>query len=235
MEMRRIKWATAFLLIPVLSLLLLWFTPGEGGTTEAQVAIVAVHGGGWYGGTPAKMDRVCTDIAPVLGYDCFQPNYTLSGTAPHAQQYRDLKLFIEELRLEGYTHVIGIGASAGGNLVGTLASHGHLDVAVTLSAPTRLTTLADWYRDQCTCWVIDQFAPTYEKKEGASPALDVLTIPILIIHSQDEELIPYLQAYRLSVASTNDTMLTLPGDVHAMSYFEDVKDDIITYLQGVSP
>jgi acetyl esterase/lipase len=229
------RWTLAFLLIPVVSLLLLWFTPGEGRTTE-QVAIVAVHGGGWYGGSPAKMDRVCTDIAPVLGYDCFQPNYTLSGTSPSSQQYQDLRLFIEDLREEGYTRIIGIGASAGGNLVGTLASHGKLDVAVTLSAPTRLTTLADWYRDQCTCWVVDQFAPTLEKKAAASPALDVVDVPILIIHSSGEELIPRLQAFKLLEVSSQGTLINLQDDDrHAMSYFEDVKDDIITYLQVQAP
>ena len=228
-------WALTFLVVPIVGVFLLALcTPSASAQEEPLTAIVAVHGGGWYGGTPAKMDRVCSDIAPVLGVDCFQPNYTLSGTAPHAQQYRDLKLFIEELRLEGYTRIIGIGASAGGNLVGTLASHGHLDVAVTLSAPTQLVTLNDWYREQCPCWVVDQFAPTLEKKEGASPALEVVDIPILIIHSQYEDLIPRAQAKRLEEASTQATLMILQDDDrHAMSYFEDVKDDIITYLQGV--
>jgi hypothetical protein len=114
-----------------------------------------------------------------------------------------------------------------------LASHGHLDVAVTLSAPTRLTTLEDWYRDQCECWVIDQFAPTDEKKAGASPALDVVDIPILIIHSSGETLIPRLQAFKLLEVSSQGTLINLQDDDrHAMSYFDDVKDDIITYLQA---
>ena len=223
-------WITTAVLFGVIS----WFLAPACEATERTepptTAIVAVHGGGWYGGTPAKMDRVCQVVAPALGFDCFQPSYTLSGEGSHAQQFRDLKGFIEGLRGEGYDRIIGIGASAGGNLVGTLASHGQLDAAVTLSAPTNLVSLDDWFRTQCDCWVIDQFAPTPEKKIGASPALDEITVPILILHAADEALIPRAQARKLAEASTQETLVILPTDAHAMSYFDDVADDITDWI-----
>jgi acetyl esterase/lipase len=234
--MRDRSWALAFFVVPLASLLLLAYcTPSQAEALEPeQTAIVAVHGGGWYGGTPAKMDRVCQDVAPALGYDCFQPSYTLSGVAPYSQQLQDLSAYVANLRTQGYTRIIGIGSSAGGNLVGLLASHDLIEAAVTLSAPSNLTAdLPDWYRTQCSCWVVDQYAPTQGKKENASPALDTVPVPIYIIHSADEELIPVKQAWHLRVASPLGQRLTLTGTRHGMAYFDDVSDDIIGWVMSL--
>lgn len=201
-------------------------------TTDLGTAIVAVHGGGWYGGTPAKMNAVCADLASFG--DCFQPTYTLSGVASFRDANADLRDFVLGLRTEGYTRIIGIGASAGGNLVAWLAAHDYLDAAVTLSAPTKLTTLADWYRDQCSCWAIAQFAPSSQKKINASPALDTVTVPILIIHSEDETTIPQLQAYKLAEVSTQPTLEILPGSAHAMAYWSAVSNDVTTWMEALA-
>jgi acetyl esterase/lipase len=230
-------WAAAFLLVPLVALILYWLTerasafatePGE------RTAIIAVHGGGWYAGTPASMDAVCAEIAVPLGVDCFQPTYTLSGVDSFNAAPADLKAYAEDLRAQGYTKLIGIGSSAGGNLVAWMATKGLLDVAVTMSAPTRLTTLADWYRSACSCYVINQYAPTSTMKLNASPALHTVAIPILIIHSELEATIPKLQAYKLQEVSAQGTLMILPGDTrHGMAYFEDVKDDILAFLTGL--
>ena len=196
--------------------------------TDLGTAIVAVHGGGWWSGTPASVDPVCTDLASFG--DCFQPTYTLSGTAPFNAADVDLINYIADLRTQGYSRIIGVGASAGGNLVAWLAAHGHLDAAVTLSAPTKLTTLADWYVQQCPCWAIGQFAPSSQKRSNASPALDTVTVPILIIHSQDETTIPQLQAYKLAEVSTQDTLEILPGSAHAMAYWSTVSPDVVKWI-----
>jgi acetyl esterase/lipase len=153
--------------------------------------------------------------------------------APYSQQLQDLSAYVAGLRLQGYTRIIGIGSSAGGNLVALLASHGLIEAAVTLSAPSQLVVIEDWYRDQCTCWVVDQYAPTQGKKENASPALDEVPVPILIIHSADEELIPVKQAWHLRVASPLGQRLTLTGTRHGMAYFDDVKDDIIGWVMSL--
>ncbi len=200
---------------------------------EPRTAIVAIHGGGWYTGTPAKMDRVCSDVAPVLGFDCFQPYYTLSGVAPFGAAARDVRDFVLALREEGYERVIGIGASAGGQLAAWLAAEGYVDAAVTLSAPTNLVVLEDWYRDKCSCWVVDQYAPTELKKENASPALATVDVPILIIHSADEPQIPRRQAGRLAEVSSNETLRILPGALHAMNYFDDVSGEIADWIAAL--
>jgi acetyl esterase/lipase len=225
------RWTLAFFafIVP----LVLWVTAAEG--TEPRTAIVAIHGGGWYGGTPQKMDRVCAAVAPALGMDCFQPSYTLSGVAPFGAAASDVRAFVDGLRAQGYDRVIGIGASAGGQLAAWLASKGHVDAAVTLSAPTNLVVLDDWHRDQCKCWVIDQYAPTDYKKTQASPALASVNVPILIIHAANETLIPRRQAGRLAEVSTEATLHILPDDDrHAMSYFDDVAPEITAWIAGLA-
>jgi len=236
----RNRWVVAWFGIPAVAWVLMWATacsaqPVPFAAPTSTTAIVAVHGGGWYGGTPASMDKVCDALAPALGVDCFQPSYTLSGVAPFSRQLQDLRDYALGLRAQGYTTLIGVGSSAGGNLVGLMASHGYLDLAVTLSAPSQLVVLEDWHRASCSCWVVDQYAPTAGKKENASPALDGVSIPILIIHSANEPLIPVKQAWYLRTASPQGQRITLSGDRHGMAYWADVSDDIITWLSPQLP
>lgn len=223
----RNRWALVFVL-PVLAWV--WLATTKAHATDLGTAIVAVHGGGWWTGTPAKMNAVCTDLV-VLGYDCFQPVYTLSGVAPFNAANADLRDFVTDLRAQGYTKIIGIGASAGGNLIGWLAEKGLIDAAVTLSAPSDLVVLKDWWRAGCACWVVDQFVPTDLKKQLASPALGTVEVPILIYHASGETLIPKGQAIRLRDASTQPTLRILWGDSrHAMAYWPDVRDDVAGWI-----
>ena len=212
----RIIWLTTAALLGVLALLALFLQPARAYATEpsATTAIVAVHGGGWYTGTPAKIQAVCDQVAEPLGIPCFTPTYTLSGVAPFNRANAELATYVADLRVQGFNRIIGIGASAGGNLVGWLAAKGHLDAAVTISAPTDLVRIPDWYRDQCSCWVVDQFVPSLLKKEHASPALIGVDVPILIVHAADDTLVPRRQAGRLAEVSPLSTLLILEDSGH---------------------
>ena len=227
---RGLPWTLAFFAFIVPLILFLTACASEATVTEPRTAIVAIHGGGWYAGSPAKMDAVCRDLAG----DCFQPAYTLSGVAPFGAAARDVRSFVLDLRAQGYDRIIGIGASAGGQLAAWLAAEGHLNAAVTLSAPTNLVVIDDWHRDQCGCWVVDQYAPTDYKKEQASPALASVDVPLLILHSADEELIPRRQAGRLAEVSPQATLHILEGDRHAMAYWTDVAPEVAAWVGALA-
>jgi acetyl esterase/lipase len=199
----------------------------------ATGAVLAVHGGGWWSGSRGRMARTCAEIVVQAGLACFAPDYTLSGVEPFNRANRDLLAAVEFVRARGFADVSGIGASAGGNLVAWLATRGVLRTSVIWSAPMDLTSLADWYRPGCVCWVIEQFAPTARKRRAASPTFHTGTEmgSVLIVHSADEALIPVTQARAFARAiPTPHRLVILPGDRHALDYFDDVAATTIEWL-----
>lgn len=192
----------------------------------SQDAVIAIHGGGWWSGSPSTMQRVC-DAVPIE-FACFTPSYTLSMQRPFPAANYDLTRFVHDLRSQGYEHVYAIGSSAGGNLAAWLAMRGLVDGAVTWSAPSNLRWI-DWHRRK-PGWVVHRFAPGKWKRVKASPALHHINVPMLIFHSR-HEWIPAKQAWRLHRAAPLSKLVLLDGEAHALSYYDEAMPLTAAWLQ----
>lgn len=190
-----------------------------------QDAVLAIHGGGWWSGSPTRMQQVCDSLPEDIA--CFTPAYTLSTTKPFPAANRDLMRFTHALRCQGYEHIYAIGSSAGGNLAAWLAMKGLVDGAVTWSAPANLKRI-DWHRAK-PGWVVHRFAPSKRKRWQASPALRPINVPMLILHSR-HEWIPPRQAWRLHHAAPLSKLTLLDGDEHAFAYFDQAMPLTLDWL-----
>jgi acetyl esterase/lipase len=183
-------------------------------------AVMVIHGGGWWSGSPDNVEGICEAVTADLGMTCFAPDYTLSGTAPYPAANLDLTAAVGYIRSLGFSRLGVIGLSAGGNLAAWLASRRLVDVAAVWSAPADLRTLPDWNPPDHPgkVGVIRSFAPTPNDRRAASPALRQIAIPLLVVNSEDE-LIPLSQARELYRDATGTRRLTvIPGHGHAAEY-----------------
>jgi acetyl esterase/lipase len=198
-------------------------------TPEAPngMAVLVVHGGGWWSGTRTKIGLSCQNLADD-GYTCFSPEYRLSGAAPFPAANHDVAAAVQYIRSLGFSRLGAVGFSAGGNLVGWLAARGVVDVAVSWSAPSKLPGLT-W--DSPVGSPVLRFAPTAAKRQAASPALSKISVPLLVV-SSNNELMPLGQAnalYRAGIAQKHLTVL--PGTKHALSYFTVEMPETVAWFE----
>jgi acetyl esterase/lipase len=196
------------------------------------VAVMVIHGGGWWTGSPDGAATVCQAVVAQLNLTCFAPDYTHSGSAPFPAANLDLISAVSYVHTLGFVRIGAVGLSAGGNLAGWLASHHFVDVAATWSAPADLTTLHDWDPPghPGTLGVVHSFAPNATDRRNASPALKKIGVPLLVVNS-DHELIPLGQARELYRAATGARHLTiLPGTAHAAAYTAIELPETIAWL-----
>ena len=189
-------------------------------TPVPGVAVMVIHGGGWWSGSPDGAAAVCQAVVDQLNLTCFAPDYTHSGSAPFPAANLDLISAVGYVHSLGFPRIGAVGLSAGGNLAAWLASHHQVDVAAVWSAPADLTTLPDWDPPghPGKVGVVHSFAPNASDRRAASPALKKISVPLLVVNS-DHELIPLSQARELYGAATVERRLTvLPGTAHAAAY-----------------
>ena len=192
----------------------------DAATPVPGVAVMVIHGGGWWTGSANAAATVCDAVVAQLSLTCFAPDYTLSGVAPFPAANRDLMSAVTYVRALGFSRIGAVGLSAGGNLTAWLAAHGLVDVAAVWSAPSDLTTIPDWNppKHPGKVGVVRSFAPTASARRAASPGLKTISVPLLVVNS-DDELIPLSQARELYRAATGERHLTLlSGTAHASEY-----------------
>jgi acetyl esterase/lipase len=191
---------------------------------EPMPAVLIIHGGGWAGGT----HLVYAPWLVEKGYFTASIEYRLSGEAAWPAQIEDCKLAVRWLRANAAKfHVnpdrIGVtGHSAGGHLVaclGTLGdmkelegSGGYAGVSSRVQAvvdqcgPTDFTPAGSFIVGAKHPGLEKLFGGTYEEKKDAyrqaSPALhaNATTPPFLIVHGENDKLVPIAQSERLADA-----------------------------------
>jgi acetyl esterase/lipase len=190
-------------------------------------AVLLIHGGGWAGGT--HKGYLPTYLAQN-GYFLATVEYRLSGEAPWPAQIEDCKLAVRWLRANAAKyHVnperIGVmGHSAGGHLVSCLGALGNettLDVGDFHDQNSRVQAVVDEagpvdftpegrptigaVKDDHP-GLIKLFGGSYDAKtdawKQASSALHVSaqTPPFLIIHGEEDHLVPIKQAEEMAAA-----------------------------------
>jgi len=200
------------------------------------------HGGGWiagskhdalpeiYAGPVQAGDRRWPSMLPYLerGLAVVSPDYRLAAEAPAPAAVEDCRRSLEWISAHGAEYgldaarVVTIGASAGGHLalmvafgpgrvLGAIDLYGITDVAALLAPPAARP------------WAIEWIGPAPEAGDRARRVSPLSLVrrglpPVLIVHSDVDDVVPYEQAERLARAlrdaGVEMELVTFPGAVH---------------------
>lgn len=188
------------------------FVPKDG--PAEKVAVVVVHGGGWLNGDKSKFHRLALGLA-TRGYVAAAIEYRLGGEKRFPAAIHDCNAAVRWLRANAEKYgidpnrIAAVGGSAGGHLVGLMATGSHvaalqgdggnadyssaLQAAVVMAGPLELAAgpVADKSRDDpensnTNKWLgktIDE-APELYKLASATTHLSEATPPILFMTGQ---------------------------------------------------
>lgn len=226
----------------------------------ATVTVVSIHGGGWVGGTK---EGAVMNILPYLSMGCSVVNveYRLASVSLAPAAVEDCRLalrwVIQNARKYHFdpSRIVVTGGSAGGHLAlmtGMLDSTAGLDAPMAWDqsrVPLHVAAIINWFgitdvRDLLSGANRQQYAvswlgsqPDREKvAERVSPMTYVRKglPPILSIHGDRDDLVPYTQAVRLhralSAAGVPNQLITVPGGRHG-GFTSDQRTNIYRTIQ----
>jgi acetyl esterase len=233
------------------------FVPATAGAAR-RPAVVFVHGGGWAGGEKESIDDEAR-WAAGLGYVTFSVEYRLAPAHPYPAAVDDVRAAVRWLRAPAQAAEFGVdpkrigavGASAGGHLVGMLATTGSgpLTKGSRVRAAVSWSGIMDMTRESDTYSAI-KYTPTVagflqctfdepgcgERQRAASPItyVDRTDAPMLLVNTE-EEIVPPDQARVMSIALSRvrvpNRLVVLPGDAHAQSYRDTQWPDAVAFLE----
>jgi len=230
-------------------LLLDAYFPAPDGTTRP--AIVLVHGGSWRVGSKGDLAAEAMRFAE-LGWAAFSVDYRLVSTSAFPAEVDDVTAAVRWVRAHAADYGVdparigALGASAGGHLVGMLATLGdgpldtgaRIRAAVSWSGPMDLERLAG---PGGLPGLTDNLLPCSTEEcpdrwEAASPIshVDRSDAPMLLANSTDE-LIPLDQAKkmadRLRHAGVAYRLDVFPGTRHAQAFGDDEWASTVAFLR----
>ena len=217
-------------------------------------AVVVVHGGGWTQGDKALFAQQSNQLAQ-RGFVAFSVNYRLAPAHPYPAAVEDVEAAVAWVRKHAKQYGVdpkrigALGGSAGGHLVGMLATDGEgslqaghrVAAVVSWSGPMDLVALGpaagtnagSSIRNFLGC-LPDACPDAYA---AASPAthVDKTDSPMLIVNSANE-LVPKSQAdamkAALDTAGVANQEIILPGTAHSRAYSNQVWDQTVTFLEN---
>jgi len=142
----RVKWISSCLagaaaLVGMLAALLLGLPTAAEAAPAPRPVLLLIHGGGFFGGSPAAMDYAAA-IAAVQGtFATVQPSYPLDNLSGAFNRLEEVAL---AFRAQGRP-VFAYGDSAGGAIAAWLASRGLVRAAAAKSPPTALRAWSSPY------------------------------------------------------------------------------------------
>jgi acetyl esterase/lipase len=230
------------------------YVPAGDGTKRP--AIVLVHGGAWSGGDKSDFVDDASRLAQ-LGYVAFSVNYRLAPAHPYPAAVDDVQAAVRWMRapaqVKAYRldpkRIGAIGASAGGHLVGMLATLGH----GALTKGARIRAAVSWSGPMdFNLWARDTLSPDTERAVQdflgcetlqacptaalASPIrhLDRTDAPMLLANAE-VDLVPLNQATTMDAAlrgaGVHDQLIVVPGAGHAQSFADQVWDQTVAFLE----
>ena len=226
--------------------------------TRKRPAILLVHGGAWRGGDKTNFTADGMQLAQ-LGYVAFSVNYRLAPLHPYPAAVDDVEAAVRWVRapaqVKAYrlnpNRIGAIGSSAGGHLVGMLATLGsgsltkaaRIKAAVSWSGPMNFSLWPlEAFADLPTGNAVLQFlgctpgATTCANADPASPIshVDKTDAPMLIANSE-HELVALSQATSMDAALRRagvvDQLVVFPGIRHAQAYADDVWAQTVAFLE----
>ena len=226
--------------------------------TTKRPVIMLVHGGAWRGGDKSNFVGDGMKLA-ALGYVAFSVNYRLTPQYPYPAAVNDVKAAVRWVRAAAQvkkyaidpTRIGAIGSSAGGHLVGMLATLGHgsltkgarISAAVSWSGPMdfRLWPLAALSGTSLGVDVLSFLnCPPGETDcpnvVAASPIsyIDKTDAPMLLANSENE-LVGLNHATTmdaaLKAAGVTEQLVVFPGNRHAQGFADDIWPQTIAFLE----
>jgi acetyl esterase len=217
-------------------------------------AVVVVHGGAWTAGDKSWFAQQGNQLAE-RGFVAFSVNYRLAPAHTYPAAVEDVEAAVEWVRKHAKEYGVdrkrigALGGSAGGHLVGLLASDGEgslktghrVAAVVSWSGPMDFVSLAPAagtnaggsFRTFLGC-LPDACPDTYA---AASPVthVDKSDSPMLIVNSTNE-LVPQSQAdamkAALDKAGVANQAIILPGSAHSRAYSNQVWDQTVAFLEN---
>ena len=224
--------------------------------TTKRPVVLLVHGGGWRGGDKSNFTAEGNKLAQ-LGYVAFSVNYRLAPQHPYPAAVDDVLAAVRWVREPQQVKVYkldpkrvgALGASAGGHLVGMLATLGRgslthgarIKGAVSWSGPMdfHLWPLAspDSFElgNAVTEFLDCTDDPSCPNASKASPIthVDPTDAPMLLANSSAElisvEHATHMDA-ALRAAGVPSQLVIFPGDRHAQFFGEDVWPQTVAFL-----
>jgi acetyl esterase/lipase len=212
-----------------------------------RAAVLLVHGGGWVFGDRAGLADEGRRLADA-GFTAFSVDYRLAPRHRYPAAIDDVRAALQFVRARAHEYDIdrnrigALGASAGGHLVGLLATRPHhegLAAIVSWSGPMDLTAagqartpgLRSYYADFLGC------APTRcaARARAASPVSNISrTPPPALLANSTAELVSLGDltelARALRRAHGKVTTIIVPGRFHAEQYESAVWPQTVAFL-----
>ncbi len=227
-------------------------------TTSKRPAILLVHGGSWREGDKSDFTEDGMKLAQ-LGYAAFSINYRLAPAHPYPAAVDDVEAAVGWVRgpaqVKAYKldpkRVGAVGASAGGHLVGMLATLGQgsrtngsrIKAAVSWSGPMdfNLWPVAMLAANPYAAAVLEFLdcttdQPSCANATAASPIshVDRTDAPMLLANSEQEfvglDHATSMDA-ALKAAGVPDQLVVFPGKRHAQGYDDDVFPQTVAFLR----
>jgi acetyl esterase len=226
--------------------------------TTKRPAILLVHGGAWAGGDKLDFTDDGMKLA-TLGYVAFSVNYRLAPAHPYPAAVDDVETAVRWVRAPAQvkTYAIdpkrigAVGASAGGQLVGMLATLG----SGSLTKGARIKAAVSWSGPMdFSLWPLALLAnvpigvevlqflncapgqATCANVTAASPIdhIDKTDAPMLLANS-DHELVGLNHATSmdaaLKAAGVAEQLVVFPGNRHAQAYGTDIWPQTVAFLE----
>lgn len=217
-------------------------------------AVVVVHGGGWTQGDKALFAQQSSQLAQ-RGFVAFSVNYRLAPAHPYPAAVQDVEAAVAWVRKHAKAYGVdpkrvgALGGSAGGHLVGMLATDGEgslesghrVAAVVSWSGPMDLVALGPAASTNAGSSIraflgcLPDACP--DAYAAASPVthVDKTDSPMLIVNSTNE-LVPKAQAdamkTALDEAGVANQEIILPGTAHSRAYANRVWDQTVTFLEN---
>ncbi|MCC7102078.1 MAG: alpha/beta hydrolase fold domain-containing protein [Fimbriimonadaceae bacterium] len=207
-------------------------------SASADPLIVFCHGGGWITGfrddyhDEARWWR-------EQGISCACVSYRLAPLNPFPAAVADLQDFVRYARAKGHERIVAFGNSAGGHIAAMLALSDDYfgpdddatgfkaDAAIAICPITDMTNPRE--SQFPVGWpFVEQFVGSLDAEDALLKAASPLFHascgdgPVLLIHGEEDEIVPVDQSRRLFEAlkgfGTPSELHVLPGETHAFSW-----------------
>ena len=221
-------------------------------------AVLVIHGGGFYSGTPTSSAEqvTCAEDLANAGYLALSIEYRLAppgslpgqtSTGQFPQQTDDVQMAVRAARSDPRCNgqVGAIGGSAGGSHTAFVAGHGtigddRIDVGVSLSGAYDLSdfspnaNLVSFTEDVINYVGVPQTATTALRAASPAWVADNSTAPLFLVNTIDDPM-PYVQLGDMimhldALGLMNYQPLTLTGNAHSFSNWSAVKDQALAFL-----